>query len=230
MSFSKRAQRTALDTTESAASLQRQAVGGAAPAPTVGGPPATAPAPAVKKVKVWMNTFIPMRQVPVPVAPSVGPFSACLAGDGRGFSNFIHASYRTHQEIEFDPSTFATILDWKDTGTSHLQECLTGAVIVSAKASTSTIGNAGPLASGGGNARVDFQVDAAVPVLPAAPAINLDLSFHVDPIRRLCMITGEHDGFPAYEGYVAPDGGAGVPVYTYDPRAHGAGPTNLFPP
>ncbi len=60
-----------------------------------------------------------------------------------------------------------------------------------------------------------------------ACTIDLNINASVDAAARRCNVSGKHDGFPAYEVYVTANGGAGVPVYTYDPRTAGKGPGAL---
>lgn len=181
--------------------------------------------PTMHTIKVWFNAFIPMAQVKGP------PFHDCFRGDNRGFSNAIHASSRTHQEIEFNVTTFAKTIDWKDTRTSHEVDCKTGAVERTKKAPMSEMTNGGVVPDAPAHQiNVDFQVSASNPLVWEAPAIDADVVFHIDPFLRRCTLTGKHDGFPAYEAYVTADGGAGHPVYTYDPRKAGEGIWALFPP
>ena len=94
------------------------------------------------------------------------------------------------------------------------------------------IGHLGPIAypTGRSLVSVHFASDASNPLVGAAPAINLDVRFEVDPSSRQVRLTGEHDGFPAYEAYATWDGGAGVSIYGYDPRISGEGISALFPP
>lgn len=190
-------------------------------------PPAAA---GLNTVKVWLNTFIPMA--------TAGPY----AGDNREFSADIHASHRTHQEIEFETATLHKTIDWKHIGTSHIvvpSSLLIPSVppmfrppnisVASATASTNTLTN-GPLRPSGGEVLLHFEVDSSNPLAPGAPAINFEGDFHVDMARRTCSLQGSHDGFPAYEAYVTANGGSGTAVYTYDPRTTDEGPSALFPP
>ncbi len=189
-----------------------------------GGPALPGPSPVAKAkpdtVKVWLNSFIPDPVVKQPV------FGTCLRGDNRTFTNSIKASYRTHQEIEFDVSTLARIIDYADTGVSTNLDCNTLAVTKTAKAPTTGLTN-GPVTRSGSDILVDFKASAKDPLLAIACDIDLDVQFHVNPVTRQCYLTGNHDGFPAYEAYVTEDNGAGVPVYRYDPVAAGEGPMAL---
>lgn len=185
--------------------------------------PGTAPP---RRIKAWLNAFIPMATIPDPTAIIA---SDCFAGDNRGFSNAIHASSRTHQEIEFDVATLTRTIDWRHVGTSHRVDCTTGAVKNSATAPTTQLTN-GPVTRVGSNVVIRFAIAATNPLVFGAPAIDADMLVHVDPVRRTASTTGSHDGFPAYELYVTADGGAGVAVHTYHPTTAGKTPEALFPP
>ena len=187
-----------------------------------------------KKIRIWINTFIPMDRVDMAGFGEGDIWESgirCFAGDGREFSNDIKASYRTQQVIEFDTGTLEKTMDTLDTGETHLQECWTGITILSKKAPTNGIITTGPERIGDNLLKLNFTVDASNPLLPLiAPAINLSLSIYIILNNRTAIIIGEHDGFPAYEIYISSDGGTGQALYTYDPRTEGNSPTALFPP
>lgn len=195
--------------------IARQPEEGGGASSTTSTPSSTVPS----TVKVWIHSFIPMAQVS-------DPFGYCYSGDNRSFSNAIHASYRTHQEIEFDTSTGSPTINYKDTGTSHQLNCTTGTVEKTAKAPVSQLTN-GSVNRSGSSYRMNFQADAKNPLAWYACNINLNLTLTVNPSARTCSIQGTHDGFPAYEVYVTANGGAGATVYTYGPSSTGAGPGSL---
>ncbi|BBD63259.1 hypothetical protein NIES2109_61090 (plasmid) [Nostoc sp. HK-01] len=175
-----------------------------------------------KKIKVWINTFIPNGTVK-------DPLGRCFKGDNRGFSNSIHASSRTHQEIEFDVATLNKTIDWKNTGTTHKVDCSTGHILESGKASTAQLIN-GKIERSGSNILINFNAASKNPLVTEAPAIDLNITFKINPAKREASISGLHDGFPAYEAYVTAEGGAGTLVYSHDHRATGDTPNSLFPP
>ncbi len=74
---------------------------------------------------------------------------------------------------------------------------------------------------------VTLLVKAANPLLllPAAlaPAIDAQLLIQFDFAAGTYSITGQHDGFPAYELYINM-----VPVHRHDPVAAGKGPADLI--
>lgn len=175
-----------------------------------------------RTIKVWLNTFIPD-------AIAKDPLGRCFSGDGRGLSSNIHASSRTHQEIEFDVATLTKTLDWKDMGETHKVDCLTGGILKTGKAPTSQLVN-GKITRSGGYVLVNFKAAAKNPLVTGAPAIDLNITFQINPTTREVSIIGDHDGFPAYEAYVTADGGAGTLVYSHDPRTTGDTPNSLFPP
>jgi hypothetical protein len=178
---------------------------------------------AIRRVKVWWNTFIPMAMIDGP------PGSQCFAGDNRGPSNAIHAPHRTHQEIEVDVATLAMTINWKHVGETHEVDCVTGAVVARDTAPTSQLDN-GPVSRDGSNILIGFSTAASNPLVTFAPAIDSAVTFQIDPVARTCSLSGHHDGFPAYEAYVTADGGAGVLVYNHDPRIKGQNVSALFPP
>lgn len=175
-------------------------------------------------VKVWINSFIPLAKVNGP------PLSDCFLGDNRKFSNAIHASSRTHQEIEIRPD-LTPLINWKRIGTTHELDCKTDSLINSGTASRSEVTN-GPIVAGrtSAEALIHFSGAASNPLVRAAPAIDFDALFRINMLHRTCSLEIEHDGFPAYEAYVTAGGGAGVPVYRYDPTRVGEGISALFPP
>jgi hypothetical protein len=198
-------------------------------------------APPNERVKVWLNTFIPMSSVglvegsTIQVTPDL-PYGLTgyartpqvqWAGDNRDFSEYIHASSRTHQELEFDTVTGAVTLQWKHIGESHLLDPLSSAYIAAATASDA--GEVTTLTRRGSVYDVHLVVDATNPLMPGAPAINADVLVTIDPRARTATISGRHDGFPAYEVYVGSSTGTHR-LYTYDPRTTGDTPRALFPP
>jgi hypothetical protein len=179
---------------------------------------------AVPRIKAWINTFIPHRQIEGP------PGSQCFTGDNRSFSNHIHASSRTHQEIEVEVGTLTKTIDFKHVGTTHEVECTTGKVIKSGTAPTSQLTN-GPVQSRtSADINILFLAAASNPLVKLAPAIDFEAVFRVNPMTRKCTFEIEHDGFPAYEAYITFNGGSGVTVYNYDPIPAGETPKALFPP
>jgi Protein of unknown function (DUF3238) len=176
-----------------------------------------------RRIKVWVKSFIPQSMVDGP------PGFKCFLGDNRGFSNSINISARGHQEVEFDVATLSKTLEWQETGTTHQVNCQTGAILKQKKASKSGLRSA-LIRRSGNEILVTFQGAINNPVVPGSPDIDLNVTFRINPVTRQAVLIGEHDGFPAYEAYITADGGAGVPVYQYDPRLTRDGISALFPP
>lgn len=189
-------------------------------------PIATGGSLTMRTIKVWLHAFIPQASIP-------DPFGNCFAGDGRGYSNFIHASYRTHQEIEIDPVTLSPSINYRELGVTHLLDCKTGSTLKSAKAPISELRNRS-VTRAENNILISFSAAASNPLASVVgippPAIDLDLTFVIDPVARLCFVVGDHDGFPGYEAYITTDGGSGIFVYGYNPLVTDAKPTALFFP
>lgn len=75
------------------------------------------------------------------------------------------------------------------------------------------------------NIRVHFHLNGVNPLEPLAPAVNADLDVLISATGTPALsysITGSHDGFPAYELYIAQR-----LVYSFDPVAAGTNPLNL---
>lgn len=176
-------------------------------------------------VRVWVNSFIPHERIEGP------PGSECFSGDNRGFSNNQSASSRTHQAIEVRAGESSPTASIRRIGTTHEVDCDTGGVIDSDTASEDDLSN-GAIIGQRTSAQADvfFSADASNPLVAFAPAINLEAEFHLNLVSRRCIFEIEHDGFPAYEAYIAADGVPGIPVYTYDPRDAGEGISALFSP
>ena len=74
---------------------------------------------------------------------------------------------------------------------------------------------------------VRLYASGGIPLVTMSPNIDCDLtvSFHGAPESPAVTVTGNHDGFPAYEVYVDER-----LVYSHDPEAAGQTPLSLFPP
>lgn len=74
--------------------------------------------------------------------------------------------------------------------------------------------------------RTAFHVAGGNPLEPLAPPINCDLDVFLSATGGTPLLTysvsGSHDGFPAYELYIA-----GRLIYSFDPVAAGTSPLNL---
>lgn len=176
-----------------------------------------------KKIKVWINSFIPNYKIDGP------PGSECFLGDNRSFSNKIHASSRTHQEIEVEPGTLKALIDWKKMGTTHEVDCGTNRIIDKDTASIGQLSNGPILGRNSADINIFFSGAAKNPLVKLAPAINFQAVFRINPMTRICDFEINHDGFPGYEAYITADGGSGIPVYTYDPNISDESPYSLFP-
>lgn len=217
------------ETDEFGASLEanRRAIisTGARLTPTPPSPRTPTPAKPYPVTRVWVNSFIPMERIEGP------PLSACFAGDNREFSDGESASSRTHQLIEVTPGMSDPTLSERRIGTSHEVTCDTGRVIGEATASTDSLSNSTILGQRtSAQADIFFSANASNPLVALAPAINLEAVFRLNLATRRCEFHIDHDGFPAYEVYIAAEGTPATTVYTYDPRPAGEDPTALFPP
>lgn len=78
-----------------------------------------------------------------------------------------------------------------------------------------------------GHTIIQALVIGANPLASGSPTIDADLSldFYYDGGTLKCRVSGDHDGFPAYELYLD-----GRLVYSHDPVAQSQSPVSLFPP
>jgi cell wall-associated NlpC family hydrolase len=78
-----------------------------------------------------------------------------------------------------------------------------------------------------GHTIIQALVIGANPLAAGSPTIDADLAldFYYDAGALKCRVSGDHDGFPAYELYLD-----GRLVYSHDPVAQSQTPVSLFPP
>lgn len=74
-------------------------------------------------------------------------------------------------------------------------------------------------------------INAAVnnPLMPGSPDIDYNFTMRINRNGGV-LLTGDHDGFPAYELWRKRSGEKTEQIYFYDPRKFGKGITSLFPP
>lgn len=201
--------------------------------PAEAGSPARArnPAGQNRRVKVWVNAFIPYKRIDMFVkVPALGDVGYCFLGDDRGFSDAADASCRTHQEVEFEVTPFNTVRDVRSAGETHKVDCKSGKELARKQAKVDRIVNRVTQL----NAeviRVKMSLAANNPLVFGAPDIDLELFLDLNLPRRELIITGAHDGFPAYEVYVSIEGMGTRRVHEYDPGANTIfNHKKLFPP
>ena len=206
--------------------------------------------------KVSFSTFIPADHVPgFPAFCRVGfrPMFYVFAGDDRSFDPNA-TSFRTRQLVGVVPESSAdadgledgSIAELVGPSKAYAPDALAGdnkitpadddAVLHDchlldnvASASTSNM-HVDVTRVNAHQVSVHLHGGAANPLVPAAPAIDWDLTVTIDTsgAKPHWTIKGSHDGFPAYEVYVN-----GQTIYTYTP---GPGPYSfgdllkLFPP
>ena len=188
-----------------------------------------------RKIKVWANAFIPNRRVSVlglpgkidvPKLPDIPMPGLCFSGDNRGFSNDVNASARIHLEVEFDVATGEATVRPK-IGTTSLVQCLIGIKFYSRTASAEGLKTS--LKRNGRNFELTLQGSAKNPLVPLGPPIDFDFKFAINPSTRQVVMTGNHDGYPAYEAYMTVDGSASLPIYQYQKKPI-ANPLDLYKP
>lgn len=201
-------------------------------APRVGGPArALNPAGQNRRVKVWVNAFIPYKRIDMFVkVPALGDVGYCFLGDDRDFSDAADVSCRTHQEVEFEITPFNTVRDVRSTGETHKVDCASGKALAKKHAKIDRIVNRVTQLSAE-VIRVNMSLAANNPLVFGAPDIDLEIFLDLNLQRRELIVNGAHDGFPAYEVYVSIDGVGTRRVYDYHPRGNTIiNHKKLFPP
>jgi hypothetical protein len=180
----------------------------------------------VHTVKFWIHAFISPAHVDGPPGYGLAYNYEYFSGDNRGYSNYIHASYRLHSEVEISGLNTAQphkTLEWHDCLESHaLDKDLN---IVDTK-------KAQPRAQFGEPTREDGKVSihyagaANMPLITGSPDIDANGTFSVDVMTGEVSFHGKIDSFPWFEGYAAVNNGAPVTLFNEDPT--GDGPGSLF--
>ncbi|MGK5512324.1 DUF3238 domain-containing protein [Brevibacillus formosus] len=179
-------------------------------------------------VKFRFATFIPHDWV-LAYAYPIGDDSCSVFYKGDNREASPTGTYRTAQEIwvDFDRRT---VTPYKNTGVSHRKvECSNG--------QNST--NEGQISNScleykwesWGASYVKFRLVCACgnPLEPSAPGIDYVLDVKVWSNGGV-EVTGEHDGFPAYEMYKQVDNGTWQQLFLHDPRETGEYLDDLVPP
>jgi len=198
----------------------------------LGGPArALNPAEQNRRVKVWVNAFIPYKRIDMFVkVPALGDVGYCFLGDDRDFSDAADASCRTHQEVEFEVTPFNTVRDVRFTGETHKVDCASGKALAKKQAKVDRIINRVTQLSAE-VIRVSMSLAANNPLVFGAPDIDLEIFLDLNLPRRELIVNGSHDGFPAYEVYVSIEGVGTRRVYDYHPRGNTIiNHKKLFPP
>jgi RHS repeat-associated protein len=186
----------------------------------------------LEKYIVTGRTFIPSPRVDNPLAPVSS--TKTYAGDNRQSYQVNTNSYRTEQKVkvDFDNNTANT--------TSNRANGSTGYDKNGKVAETSQPDKAGPTPTytqstmKDGTTTVNMQVDASNKLNSVAPAINYDVNITITPQDNGSFnysLSGQRDGFPAYEFFVTnQDSGNSYLIYGSNPAQNNEGPTALGPP
>lgn len=164
------------------------------------------------RIKIWVKSFIPFPKV------EMTRFGPCFSGDNRSYSDAPDASCRTHQEIEFEVTPMKVLNKNSHTGMTHLINCRTGRVIISAQANANKI-ISGPVApTNHGTINVQMTLAASNPLVAFAPDVDMDISLDFDWAASQVTVRGWHDGYPAFEVYMSVNGGQPIQLYHFSPQ------------
>ncbi|MGV0752007.1 DUF6443 domain-containing protein [Empedobacter brevis] len=177
------------------------------------------------------RAFIPNKTLSNP-----NPFSktTSFAGDNRNSYQVNTNAYRTEQKVRVDfGNKKATTISNRASGTIGYDK--NGKVTA-----TSTEGKAGPTPTytpstmDNKSTTIGMEVDAGNKLVTGAPAINYEVSISITETKGGTFdysITGQSDGFPAYEFFITNEAtGDSYLIHGSNPAATGDTPTALFPP
>lgn len=169
------------------------------------------------------NAFIPTQDVWVPL---VGVFE----GDGPGFSASRTSARIQHRfTIETDPSISANPLISSSVGigaTRKIVDGIPGSPEFASSEGVST--EAARLFDG--TILIDVRGHAKNPMVPVAPAIDYQYRLAITPDGKVICLTCQHDGFPAFDGYVAVGSGQAAPLFQHKAVSGWFAPFALAPP
>jgi len=182
--------------------------------------------PCIRRVKVWINAFIPDHvsgvTEPHPTKPKQtvirGPLhlkNSCFYTDQRSFSSNINASSRMHSEIEIDLIRQAIVYQKNESSGTTEVNCKSGAVTCKKTAKVrADRGSGKPFFDfQTSKDRVSVRLDAAAndPCVTGSPDVDYEGKItleRVGPSKSNVKVTfdGNVDPFPAFEMYTAADG------------------------
>lgn len=179
------------------------------------------------KLELRLRTFIPHAKI---LFAETATSYIYYRGDNR--SEAWDGSYRTSQRFVIDtaPSNYS-VTPYRDTGITHrdVYDKVTGKLISTTSDQVSTSGLTYTKRVVDGILYLDCKCSVGNPLEPAAPNIDYEFTLKVTRLGSV-RITGQHDGFPAYEFWRKFDGKSAELVWSHDPRDTGEGIYSLFPP
>ncbi|ANB55724.1 hypothetical protein GFC29_3221 [Anoxybacillus sp. B7M1] len=179
------------------------------------------------KLELRVRTFIPHQRI---FFTETATSYIYYRGDNR--NEAWEGSYRTSQRFVIDtsPSNYS-VSAYADTGTTvrEVYDKTTGKLISTSSAKASTSGLTYKKRVEDGILYLDIKCSVANPLELLAPAIDYEFTLKVTRLGSV-RITGQHDGFPAYEFWRKFDGQSAELVWSHDPRDTGEGIYSLFPP
>jgi hypothetical protein len=194
----------------------------------------------IKKVKIWINAFIP-RDVPgvTEAAPGIhagktmlqGPVagvSDCFLTDNRSFDSNPSASSRMHSEIEIDVSASVPreISQLHRCSETHEIDCEDGDSECTGRADSSRMKFFNLRGTRATEIQVNLEGAANNPCFTGSPDIDYEGIISIDIGSRQAKFDGTIDGFPAFEMYISVDGGIARTLFNTMPPP-GNTPFNL---
>jgi len=190
-------------------------------------------------------TFIPRNISPgtpfpnwVPDPDNIYQPDAWYGGDAREFTPYTNnneqGTYRTAQQVNIDFIN-RKLVHYRGIGTTYRYEVnaanqVTNTTSATASAACLTLPSYSFAADG---STCTFRIVCACgnPLETGAPVIDYDFTITAYRSNGTLYMSGEYDGFPAYEAYKQIDySGTWLPILRHDPRVTGDTPNALFPP
>ena len=192
---------------------------------------------AADRVHIWIQAYIPNMvgrndafvQTPTrpaikaPVGGSCYSIDATNSGQSPTDSARLTTEFDaviTGRSLSIEPHAGREI---NRVGETHKLDCVTGNIIATDRASSSTM-TIGPVRESRMARAVALQASVANPfLLVSVPTIDYSLSIRYDVLARTIELRGIHDGFPAYTGWYSVNGRAAVQFVKYMPTDRGPG-------
>lgn len=177
-------------------------------------------------LELRLKTFIPQSRVLFSDSPSLTVY---FGGDGR--SESWDGTYRTYQRFTIDTApTNYSVSYYENTGTTHKYTYNSLGSLIdteTAKAPLSDLSYTKRVS--GGYLYLDCVVASNNPLVGGSPNIDYNFTIRVNRSGGV-LITGTHDGFPAYELWRKKSGYSAELIWSHDPRDTGETINSLFPP
>ncbi|MDF0725777.1 DUF3238 domain-containing protein [Cytobacillus sp. S13-E01] len=177
-------------------------------------------------LELRLKTFIPQSRILFSESPSLTVY---FGGDGR--SESWDGTYRTYQKFTIDTApTDYSVSYYEDTGTTNKYTYDSLGKLISTETGKAPVTDLSYTKRvSGGYLYLDCVVASNNPLVAGSPDIDYQFTIRVNRSGGV-LLTGNHDGFPAYELWRKKSGSSAELIWSHDPRDTGEGIGSLFPP